>query len=101
MKKSHILGTGMVLLGLWAAPCRCPAQQEQWLEYHTLTEPQGYKWLELSTNAPAGVALPADLQPGAFFTRWKNGFEKDDGRLICITRTVKGGSFNRIYADAN
>jgi len=97
MKRSHVLSAGLALVALTVAA----AQQEQWLEYQTLSEPQGYQWLELSTNAPAEVALPADLQPGAMFTRWKNGYEKNDGRLICLGRSVKGGAFNRLYADAN
>jgi len=88
-------------MGLLLSPARGQAQQEQWLEYHTLTEPQGYQWIELSTNAPAGVALPADLNPGAMFGRWKTGLEKSEGRLICVARAVKGGAINRLYADCN
>jgi hypothetical protein len=101
MKHALSLGFWVAAVGLFLWPVRCQAQQEQWLEYHTLTEPRGYQWIELSTNAPAGVALPSDLNPGAMFGRWKNGLEKSDGRLICVARTVKGGSVNRLYVDSN
>jgi len=42
------------------------AQPEQWLEYHTGTEPKGYRWLDLSTNPPPKVTLPK-LEKGALF----------------------------------
>lgn len=86
--------SGMILVGTSLA------QPEQWLEYHTTPEPQGYRWLELSTNAPPGVPLPK-LQTTAYYGRWTNGLEDAGGRWFCLDRSRRSGPCDRIFFDAN
>lgn len=74
------------------------AQQEQWLEYHTTSEPRGYRWLELSTNPPPNIAMPK-LRPFAYFGQWKNAL--DGGRWFVLDRATKGGVCDRIFFDRN
>lgn len=76
------------------------AQPEQWLEYHTGNEPQGYRWLELGTNPPPNVVLPK-LEGLAYFGVWKNGLETNDGRRFCLDRAAKSGPYDRLVFDAN
>ncbi len=76
------------------------AQEEQWLTYHTGTDPQGYRWLELSTNPPPNVALPK-LQSTAYFGVWKNGLETNEGRRFCLDRVARSGAYDRLIFDAN
>ena len=74
------------------------AQQEQWLEYHTTSEPRGYRWLELTTNPPPNVALPK-LRAFAYYGQWKNGF--DGQRWFCLDRNTKNGACDRLFFDRN
>lgn len=76
------------------------AQPEQWLEYHTATEPKGYRWLEPSTNPPPNVALPK-LEPGARFGCWSNALDKTAGRWFCLDRIAKSGPCDRLFFDCN
>jgi len=92
-------GALAALAGL-ASCLTAAAQQEQWLEYHTGDEPRGYRWLEISTNAPSNVALPK-LQEGACFGRWTNAFESAGGRWFCLDRSRKSGPCDRLFFDCN
>ncbi len=83
----------LAVLGALAA-----GAQEQWLEYHTSREPRGYKWIELTTNAPANVALPK-LRPFVYFGQWKNGL--DGARWFALDRATRGGLCDRIFFDTN
>lgn len=76
------------------------AQKEQWLEYHTGTEPKGYRWLELSTNPPPNVTLPK-LTSAAYFGVWKNSLESNEGRRFCLDRAARSGPYDRLIFDAN
>jgi hypothetical protein len=74
------------------------AQQEQWLQYRTSTEPRGYRWVQLSTNPPAGVALPK-LRASALYGRWTDGL--DGGRWFCMDRATRSGPCDRMFFDCN
>ncbi len=93
-------GAMTALVAALACAGSASAQPEQWLEYHTATEPQGYNWLQLTTNAPSGVALPK-LQSVAYFGEWKNGVETNKGRVFCLDRAAKSGPYDRLIFDAN
>jgi hypothetical protein len=106
MKQAFITTVLGLAAGLLCQATAAPA--EQWLEYHTSTEPKGYRWIGLSTNAPAGVALPADLKPGALFGRWSNGMDPfkgrgnpNNGRVFCLDASRKAGPCDRIFFDQN
>jgi len=76
------------------------AQPEQWLEYHTSPEGKGYRYLELTTNAPVGVALPK-LNPQPYFARWPTPLDPAGGRWLCLERTRKSGLWDHLYIDSN
>ncbi|MBM3881380.1 MAG: hypothetical protein FJ387_16920 [Verrucomicrobia bacterium] len=76
------------------------AQPEQWLAYHSGPEPKAYRWIELSTDAPEGVALPK-LGSGAHYGQWANGFETGGGRWFALDRTRRSGPCDRLYFDTN
>lgn len=74
-------------------------QKEQWLEYRTSAESiRGYRWLELSTNAPSQVALP-QLRAKALYGEWKNGWDRS--RWICVDGASRAGGYDRIFFDSN
>ena len=87
---------GAVLLGTSTAL----AQKEQWLEYHTSREGQGYRWLELTTNPPPQVALPK-LSGQAWFARWSSPLDAGRERWLCLDRAEKGRFPNKAYFDTN
>jgi hypothetical protein len=76
------------------------AQPEQWLEYHTSREAKAYRWLEVTTNAPAGVALPK-LNASPLFARWATPMDSAGGRWLCLDRTRKSGICDRLFIDSN
>jgi hypothetical protein len=76
------------------------AQPEQWLQYHISGEGRSYRWLEITTNAPAGVALPK-LGSQAYFARWTTPLDPSGGRWLCFERTRKSGPWNRVFVDRN
>ena len=88
-----------VLMGLTLATVAY-AQKEQWLEYHIDREGRGYHWLDLTTNAPAGLALPK-LNARPYFARWVSPLDAKGGRWACFDRTRKSGPYDRVYFDSN
>ena len=73
------------------------AQPEQWLQYHTSSEGRGFRWLELTTEAPAGVALPP-VSGQAWFAHWQTPLDPQ-GRWICFDRTRRSGPHHRVFID--
>jgi hypothetical protein len=87
-------GFGLVAATTWA-------QKEQWLEYRTESEERrGYRWLDLSTNRPANVALPK-LVDQPYFARWTSPLDSSGGRWACFDRTKRSGPYDRVYLDSN
>jgi len=76
------------------------AQTEQWLEYHVSPEPMGYRWIELSTNAPAAVPLPK-LGTAAYYGYWTNRLDPSGRRWFCLDRSRKTGPCDRFFIDTN
>jgi len=88
-----------VLVGI-ALTAAASAQPEQWLEYHTSPEGKGYRYLELTTNAPSGITLPKlNWQP--YFARWSTPMDPAGGRWLCLEQTRKSGLWDRLYIDSN
>jgi hypothetical protein len=95
--------TSVKMMGL-AAPVLAlatvaSAQTDQWLQYRTASGGSGYRWLEVSTNAPPGVALPA-LNANPLFVLWTTPLDAK-GRWACLDRTRKSGPHNRLFIDRN
>jgi hypothetical protein len=99
MKTQRCLFLAFTLLSASLAPGSARAQSEQWLKYIFTSEPKAYRWIELSTNAPTGVALP-QLQAGALFGCWTNELDAR-GRWFALDRSVKTGLQNRFFIDRN
>jgi hypothetical protein len=76
------------------------AQPEQWLEYHTSSTAMGYRYQDISTNAPAGVALPT-LNGPAVFARWTTPMDPAGGRWMCLDGKRKTGPRDRLFLDSN
>lgn len=77
------------------------AQTEQWLEYHSGSpDARGYRWLELTTNAPPGVALPK-LHAAPCFARWTTPMDPSGGRWLCLDRSRPSGLYDRLFLDVN
>jgi hypothetical protein len=91
----------LAAVALVMPPLMASAQQEQWLEYRSSNQPKAYRWVDLSTNAPPGVALPAGLNPGAWFGRWTNGLDASGARVLCLAPTRRGGLCDQLYFDIN
>lgn len=97
IKSTYVRGV-LTALFIGALAFQARAQREQWLEYHTSSEPRGYIWIDLSTNPPPNVALPK-LRQSARFGQWKNAMDK--GRWFVLDRASKSGLLDRIIFDAN
>lgn len=76
------------------------AQKEQWLRYGQDESPRAYRWLDLGTDAPPGVALPK-LEANATFARWITPMDPSGGRWIAVDRTRRSGPPNRLFIDQN
>jgi len=97
MKLYRWKSLGAVASGLVLASAAF-AQQEQWLQYHIAREGRSYHWLNLTTNAPAGVALPKlDAKP--FFAHWETPLDPK-GRWLAFNRTRKSGPCDQVYVDS-
>lgn len=90
----------LAALAAMALAASASAQNEQWLQYRAGSDRRGNRWLELSTNAPPGVALPK-LTGQAFFTRWTTPLDPQGGRWMCFDRAKKSGPHNRLFIDRN
>jgi hypothetical protein len=97
MKSSTVTFPAAVCLMLLASPAF--AQKEQWLSYRTSSEGRGYQYIQISTNAPAKVALPK-LDGETWFGRWSTPLDPA-GRLFCLDRPSKGGLCDRLFFDLN
>lgn len=95
--RSVVAWAALVAVGLATT---ASAQQEQWLEYHTSQEAKAYRWLEITTNAPAGVALPK-LNASPLFARWTTPMDPAGGRWLCLDRVRKSGIYDRLFIDSN
>lgn len=88
------------LLGGLSLVATALAEPEQWLNYRTTTDSHSAHQLTLSTNPPAGVALPA-LSAPSYFVRWETPLDPAGGRWICLDRKRKAGLCDRLYIDSN
>ena len=90
----------LILTSLFAA-ASVWAQSEQWLEYRTETDATSYRSYQiatLTTNAPAGVALPK-FMASPYFVFWKTPMEPAGGRWLAFDRSRKSGPYDLVFVD--
>ena len=56
------------------------------------------RWLDLTTNAPAGVALPK-FKAKPYFARWTTPMDPSGGRWLCFDRSRASGPYDLMYFD--
>ena len=95
---------GIVLLVLVS---QVPAQQEQWLQYHSSREAgqilgdAGSQTIQLSAEQPAGVNLPQFKGHRQFFAKWATPMVKSGFLWIALDQMHIQGFFDRLYIDSN
>ena len=87
----------LAALAAMALATTVSAQKEQWLDYHVSTDGRGYRYLDLTTNAPPDVKLPK-LNGQPYFAHWTTPLDPA-GRWLCLDRTKKSGLYDRVYFD--
>ena len=98
------LAVGIVLLILVS---QAPAQQEQWLQYHSSREAGQIfgevrsQTIELRTQQPAGVKLPQFKGQNQLFAKWPTPMVKSGHLWIALDRTHKQGPYDLLYIDSN
>jgi len=84
-----------------------PAQQEQWLQYHSSREASqisgqvGFHLIELSTQQPTDVKLPQFKGKNQFFAKWPTSMVKSSFLRIALDRTHEQGPYDLLYIDSN
>lgn len=99
MKLARWIQVAALLLGIIPAEV-VHAQSEQWLEYKVSKEGRGFRWLDMTTNPPANVALPKDLGAKPYFARWTTPMDTNGGRWICFDQAKKNGPYTKLYVDS-
>lgn len=98
------LTVGITLLILVS---QVPAQQEQWLQYHSSREAgqilggMGSKMLELSTEKPTGAKLPQFKGQNQLFAKWPTPMVKGGHLWMAMDRTHEQGPYDLLYIDSN
>jgi hypothetical protein len=96
------LGIGLLIL-----VSQVPAQQAQWLQYHSSHEASqvlgqvGSQTMELSTQQPAGVKLPQFKGQDQLFAKWPTPMVKSGWLWIALDRTHEQGPYDSLYIDSN
>lgn len=98
------LAAGIVLLVLAA---QAPAQQEQWLQYHSSRE-AGQIFgeavshrMQLSYEHPADVKLPQFKSKNPLFAKWTTPMVKSGFLWVALDRTHEQGPYDLLYIDSN
>jgi len=94
-------------IGLLTLVSQVPAQQEQWLQYHSSREAgqilgeMGSQTMQLSTVQPAGVKLPQFKGQSQLFAKWPTPMVKSGWLWIALDSTHKQGPYDSLYIDSN
>ena len=94
-------------IGLLILVSQIPAQQEQWLQYHSSREAGQIfgqvcsQTIELSTQQPAGAKLPQFKGQDQLFAKWPTPMVKGGYLWIALDRTHKQGPYDSLYIDSN
>ncbi len=96
--KPLIVARRWLALSLVGLAATALAQKEQWLEYHTSRNGRGYRWLDLTKQAPTNLVLPK-LNGEPYFARWATPMDPAGGRWLCFDRKTKSGPCDRMFID--
>jgi len=94
-------------IGLLILVSQAPAQQEQWLQYHSSREAGqifgqvGSQRIATSFEQPAGVNMPQFKGHRQFFGKWRTPMVKSGYLLIALDQMHLQGFFDRLYIDSN
>jgi hypothetical protein len=86
---------------------KVPAQQEQWLQYHSSREAgqilgeTGSQMIQLSSEQPAGIKLPQFKGKQQLFAKWPTPIVKSGFLWIALDRTHEQGPYDLLYIDSN
>ncbi|MCP4610323.1 MAG: hypothetical protein GY845_16555 [Planctomycetes bacterium] len=103
--KIYILLTVGISLIILTSPA--PAQDEQWLQYHSEREAQriivdrGWSTPALTSEMPQGVELPQFTSTAPFFTKWSTPMVEAGYLWISFDRTQKNGPYDGLFIDSN
>ncbi|MCH7559046.1 MAG: hypothetical protein IIB56_16560 [Planctomycetes bacterium] len=84
-----------------------PAQDEQWLQYHSEREAQrivgdmGTSNPKVVSEEPEGVELPDFKCDDPFFACWSTPMVESGQLWIALDRTQKQGQWDRLFIDSN
>lgn len=99
--KTHILLIAGI--SLLAIVLQAPAQEEQWLQYHSAREiglmgGVQHQSLDLSTEKPSGVELKGE---NCLFAKWSTPMVKSGHLWVALDRTHKQGPYDLLRLDSN
>ena len=103
--KTYIWLTVGISLLILTSPV--PAQDEQWLQYHTEREAQrivgdmGSSNPKLTSEGPQGVEQPQFKSTEPFFAKWSTPMVETGYLWISLDRTNKQGQWDRLFIDSN
>ena len=94
-------------LSLLALAIPAPAQQEQWLRYHSARElsvigaGSNLRALELSAEKPSAMTLPRFKAEKPYFAKWPTPMVEAGHLRIACDRSHKHGPYDLLYIDSN
>jgi hypothetical protein len=94
-------------IGLLTLVSQVPAQQEQWLQYHTSREASqifgqvGSQRLDTSFEQPADVKLPQFKGHRQLFAKWRTPMVKSSYILVALDQMHLQGFYDMLYIDSN
>ncbi len=82
-------------------------QEEQWLQYRSAPEISlagiGVHWryIEVTSEAPAGVELPEFTADKPYYVKWDTPMVPAGHLWMALDRTADSGVYDRLYIDSN
>jgi hypothetical protein len=106
MRKKLFIPIALGIL-LFILVSQVPAQQEQWLQYHSSRDAAqifgsvGLQEIQVSSEQPTGVKLPQFKSKSQFFAKWPTPMVKSGFLWVALDRTHKQGPYDLLYIDSN
>jgi hypothetical protein len=106
MRKKLFIPTAVGIV-LFILVLQAPAQQEQWLQYHSSRDAAqifgsvGLQEIQVSSEQPTGVKLPQFKGKSQLFAKWPTPMVKNGFLWVALDRTHKQGPYDLLYIDSN